>query len=667
MSGGYFGKLLFVDLDSQKVRIGTRDEFYFRRYLGGYGVGVETLFRNQPPGADPYGPAAMLGFLPGLLTGTGAPFSGRYCVVAKSPLTGGWGDSNAGGTFGPALKRTGLDGVFVSGVADEPLYLLIDDDGAELRDASTLWGEDCYRTDEMIRESTGVERAKVAAIGPAGERRVRFACIINDHGRAAGRSGLGAAMGAKRLKAIAVHGTQRPPVADKDRFKQLRREVTAKYRFEHKSLMRRLFPYFKPFLPPILKRGIFPSVDIKTQIQMFKEHGTTAMTAISAQCGDAPIKNWRGVGARDFPMWTHANRISDSALDEYKEKRYACHSCPVGCGAIFRRPEQRNTERGEKEDDGTEKTHRPEYETIAEFGMMILNDDPDIVIEASDRCNRLGVDTISAGSTIAFAFECFERGIITADDLGGLTLEWGDGAAALQLLEQITARDGVGDILAEGTKRAAEALGGDAADAAIEVGGQELPMHDPRLNPSFATTYLTDPTPGRHTQGGAGFYEWGMMSPPIEGIRLPKLERYEYEHKGYSQAFLSRVWQVLNALGLCMFSVQFAPYPFVAMIEAVTGWDYSVEELLATGERIQTLRQAFNVREGVVASQFSFPDRALGKPPLRSGPTALVSIDLETMAQNYYDEMGWHWETGQPHRQRLEALGLDFVARELYE
>ncbi len=661
-SGGYFGQVLFVDLSTGTITEESRDAAYYRTYLGGYGVGVETLFRRMERGVDPLGPKNILGFTTGLLTGTNAPFSGRYCVVGKSPLTGGWGDANSGGFVGPALKRTGYDAVFFTGRAEEPVYLFIEDGHPELRDARALWGEDCYRTDELIRKETGVRRAKIASIGPAGERLVRFACIINDNGRAAGRSGLGAVMGSKRLKALAVNGKTKPPIADPDRFKRIRSEIIQVYKQKPSLLMRIMFPLVRPLLPMILKSGNLPSGDAGTEIAMFKNHGTTAVAAMSSQCGDSPIKNWRGVGYRDFPMRKRASKISDEALDRYKKRKFACQACPIGCGALF------ELEEGEEEEgrSALEETHRPEYETIAEFGMMLLNDDPEAIIHANDICNRLGMDTISAGSTVAFAYECFERGIISSSDLDGLALEWGDASGAIELLKRIVAREGIGDILAEGSKRAAERFGGAASDAAIEVGGQELPMHDPRLNPSFATTYLTDPTPGRHTAGGLGFFEMGMMESPMEEMELPKFERYQYAGKGKYHGSISRATQVLNALGLCMFGVQFASYPFTEIIEAVTGWDVTVEELLRTGERIQALRQSFNVREGLIASELEFPARALGEPPLEKGPVSGVTIDLETMAKEFYRDMQWEWKTGRPSKRRLDQLGLDFVRKELY-
>ncbi|MGD9101770.1 MAG: aldehyde ferredoxin oxidoreductase N-terminal domain-containing protein, partial [Anaerolineae bacterium] len=425
MPDGFFGKLLFVDLSQEKIEQETLDPDLCRDYLGGYGLGARVLYERMPPGADPLGAGNILGFVPGLLTGTGAPFSGRYMVVGKSPLTGGWGDANCGGHFGPTLRATGFDGLFISGVSSKPVYLLVDDKQGkiELRDAAQLWGLDTVETEEKIKQELG-KTVQLVSIGPAGENCVLVASIMTDGGRAAARSGLGAVMGAKRLKAVVVRGSQRVPLHDKGALSRLGNEFRQPFK-DTTRLSRLLFSLTKLVLPLINRFQIRPtSVSPDTLIYAYKEYGTCSGVAYSTVIGDTPVKNWKGVATRDFPLGRSA-RISDNAVIQHQVKKYHCRHCPLGCGGHMRLQSQRY---------GLQEGHKTEYETLTAFGTLLLNDDLESIVQANNLCDRYGLDTISTGAIVAFALECAEKGLISQEEAGGLDLSWGNAEAIVSLV-----------------------------------------------------------------------------------------------------------------------------------------------------------------------------------------------------------------------------------------
>jgi aldehyde:ferredoxin oxidoreductase len=659
--GGYTGKILFVNLSSGEIEEERPDRKTYRGFIGGYGLGAKIIYERQRAGADPLGPESMLGFATGPLTGV-VPFAGRYMVVGKSPLTGTWGDANSGGYFGPQLKAAGYDAVFFTGASERPVYLWVKDGRAELRDAGHLWGLDTTETEETIRDELDDHKIRVACIGPAGEKRSLIAAIINDKGRAAARSGLGAVMGAKGLKAVAVRGRQRVPVADREALKAAVRDMTAPLRQEPSRFsqlqMRLMAPLLPWLIPWMVKRGIPLKVEPAMEMRLFRQQGTCAQTALSAESGDSPVKNWGGVGSRDFPMATRSRWISDQAVVQYQTKGYACAGCPLGCGGIVRLEDGHYT---------VSEGHKPEYETLCAFGTLCLNDDVASIIKANDMCNRHGLDTISAGATIAFAIECYENGLLSLEDTGGIALRWGNAEAIIEMLDKLARREGFGDVLADGVKVAAERIGRGAERYAVHVGGQELPMHDPKYAPSYGTAYVADPTPGRHTAGGYGVAEqMGLADVSLDGLRMPTAEKYQYQGKGEVQAVWSNLIQVLNCAGLCMFSAMYSTMPLAELLGSVTGWEWSIEGLLQAGERIQTLRQAFNVREGFVPADFRLPDRARGEPPFPVGPTAGVTVDVDTMVREYYAAMSWDAVSGRPASERLVALDLVQVAEDLY-
>ncbi|MHA1145463.1 MAG: aldehyde ferredoxin oxidoreductase family protein [Candidatus Helarchaeota archaeon] len=653
MSGGFMGKFLEVDLSTNIIKIEKPDEIFYRNFLGGIGIGVRYIYSNVPAKTDPLGPEAVLGFVTGLLTGSGLAYSGRYSVVGKSPLTETWGDANSGGYFGLGLKKAGFDAVFIRGKSDKPVYLLIENGKAEIRDASHLWGKTTHETDDTLEKEFKNKKITVASIGPSGEKLSLIAAIINDHGRAAARSGLGAVMGSKKLKAVVVTGNQEISIAHPEDLKELKKQYVKRLKRKPNLFYKIVLKVFGPFLPSMYKRGIITSIDYGTLKEMWGAHGTSVFTAISCQLGDSPTKNWAGVGSRDFPMKTKSSKLTGENMDKYVKKKFGCAHCVLPCSAVL--------------EVGSKEVHRPEYETLSSFGSLLLNDDLDSIIEANHICNSFGLDTISAGSVIAFAMECYENGILTKEDIDGIDLTWGNSEAILQILNKIARREGFGDVLANGVRKASEVIGKGSEKYAIHVHGQELPMHDSRLSPSFGTTYVTDPTPGRHTAGGIGLQDMGLSYPFLENVKETKTKRWKYEGKGEMQALYSRLAQsMLNALGLCYFCNYLGPYPLFDAMKAVTGWDFTFEELVEIGERIQNLRQAFNVRDGLKPSDFKLPDRAKGIPPLDAGASKGKTIDLDTMVKEFYDAMDWNLKDGKPSKQKLHDLKLDDVVEDLY-
>lgn len=611
MGFGAMGKMLWVDLSTRETREETLDEKTARQYLGGYGLGARVIFDRQAPGVDPLGPEAILGFVSGLLSGTEAVGGSRYVVVGKSPLTGGWGDANSGGDFGPSLKFSGYDAVFVTGASETPVYLHIDDGKAEIRDAGALWGLDTFKTEDALHEVHGKD-LRVACIGPAGEKLSLIACVMNDHGRAAGRSGLGAVMGSKKLKAVAVQGSLKPPTASSP-------EVLRDMRKRHATAL-------------------------GGHAAGLRATGTPEIYNICCIIDDAPAKNWRGAAVVDSPNFEDCN--GEKVIAKQK-RRYGCWRCPIACGGIMKA--------GEGEYQYPEGAHKPEYETMAMFGSNLGNDNLDSLIIASDICNRMGVDTISTGGAVAFAIECYEQGIISAEDTGGLELRWGDHGTILALTDLIGRREGFGQVLADGVKIAAERIGNGAERYAMHIGGQELAAHDPRGGWNFATGYGADPTPGRHNQGGGG-------CPP--GIGVPPVDDAERAGRGPYHKASTNYLHAASALGLCHFVIGSYPHAdqLVEALRLITGWDdLTTEELLLTGERITNVRQAFNQREGL-AGPFLYPDRMRGVPAKTEGARAGLTFTHDEVYNDYLELMDWDRATAKPSRAKLVELGLDDIA-----
>jgi aldehyde:ferredoxin oxidoreductase len=600
MLHGYMGKFLFVNLSNGEIKEEIPEESLYRDFIGGYGIGARLLYNRLKAGIDPMGPENILGFITGPLTGTPAPMGCRYTAVGKSPLTGGWGDANAGGNFAPYLKFSGYDAVFFTGVSAKPVYLFIDNGKAELRDAGYLWGKDNYDTEDTLKAELG-KGVELVCIGPSAEKLALISCIIGNRGAAAGRSGLGAVMGSKRLKAVAARGNQEVTLADS--------ELVYKLRREHIDDLKK------------------PGPDGVSNMEDFHKYGTSRMTARSALSGDSPVKNWGGVGIIDFP---NVSSINGDAAIANLERRAGCWHCPIGCEGRMKA--------GTGEYKYPANTRRPEYETYSTFGSLCLNNNLESINMINHICNSYGLDTISAGCTIAFAIECYENGIITKEDTDGIELTWGNHRAMVAMTEKMAKREGFGDTLADGVKIAAERIGKGSEQYAIHIGGQELGMHDPKLvmrpgHPS-AARYQMEPTPGRHMQG---FGPSGLQT------------------------------HVTNASGVCLVGGYFAAGERLAkMISAVTGWDRSLDEILKAGERILNMRHAFNLREGINPLEWTVHPRIIGDPPQKEGPLAGVRADIEAQVYWNLGALDWDQITTKPSKKKLLELGLDDVAQDLW-
>ena len=645
MPNGFWGKALFVDLTTGECRIEAIPEESFRRTLGGCGLGAQILLERLEPGADPLGPGNVLGFLPGLLTGTGAPFSGRFMVVGRSPLTGGWGEANAGGHFGPALRATGLDGVFIRGQADRPVYLEIDEGGAQLRDARAIWGLGVSQTEKAIRQEAGAA-ARVACIGPAGEQQSLLSGIVHDGGRIAARCGLGAAMGAKNLKAVAVRGDLRPPLASPQAFRAASDDYLRLFRRKSSPLASRIPRILTALLPLLRRLGIRPSSGpAELVVDSFRRYGTAAGTSMLIELGDTPVRNWQGVGYRDFPL-SRGERLSDEAVIRDVVRPYACRACPAACGGITHGP------------DG-ERRLRAEYESLAAFGPLLMLDDLEIVNRCNHVCNEAGLDSISIGVAVAFALECNEKGWLPAELATELPLRWGDGPTILELVGRIARREpGLGEWLADGVARASGFLPPEAKAAAMHAGGQELPMHRGLYEPNVAAGYALDPAPGRHTSTASGVAGLSAFRRYFELQGHRPDGRGDFPAKGRTTAIMAAVLRAYDSLGLCHFALQMGEPPFLEWLNAATGWDLDESELYTIGWRIQALRHMFNSREGL-PPLVPLPARERGDPPQRSGTTAGLTLDMDAIAASYFTTLGLDPLSGLPLPETARRLGLE--------
>ncbi len=625
MPNSFFGKILWIDLSEGTSKEELLSDEIYREYLGGYGLATKLIYENMPKGANPLGNEAIFGFFPGLLTGTVAPLSGRCMVAGKSPLTNTWGDANVGGYIGSEIKKCGYDAILFKGAAREPKYVTILDGEIQILDAVELWGLDTFETERKLIEKHG--KIRVASIGPAGEKLSLMSSIVCDKFRVAARSGFGAVMGSKKLKALIVKGKNDISVANKGELLKIVKEFN---------------------------RGV--SNDRAGAMFTYKTLGLSYLNVPTGLSGDAPIKNWGGNSQDDFPI-EKLNKISAAEVNKYKQRDYGCFSCPVQCGAIMKVPEA-----------DLEETHIPEYETFAAFGHMLLNADLISLFKLNDLCNRAGLDTISTGGTIAFAIECYENNLITNEDTDGLELTWGNSRAIIQLVKKIAAREGLGNILADGPKFASEKIGKGSEKYAIHSMGQALPMHDSKLMMSFASTYAFDPTPGRHTACSLDHHLSGLMRRNnfVKEFILPKRVRRPGDDRYEAMKMATGLHQCLNSLGLCFFIYWFQTYPLLELLKAVVGWDLSINDLIKIGLRIQTLRQAFTLREGVNLMENVLPGRAIGDPPFESGLHKDKTIDYKTENIGYCEKMGWNPENGYPLKDTLIKLNLEFTIKDLY-
>ena len=615
---GYTGKILHVDLTEQTISIEEPLEDFYRRYVGGNGIIAYYLLKELEPDADPLGPENVLVFATGPLTG--APFagSGRNAVGAKSPLTGGYGEADAGGFFGAELKKAGFDAVVIRGKATRPVYLWIHKGEAEIRSADHLWGTTTAECQEKVREELGETTARVAAIGPGGEKLVRYACILNDLVHAAGRTGLGAVMGSKNLKCLVAKGTKSPGVADAEKVKELGRYMRENWR------------------------------DFSLGMH---DLGTPGGLLDLNEAGALPTRNFQD------GRFEGAEKITGRTMrDSILTGRDSCFTCPIRCKRVVAVDDE--------DYQVAEVYGGPEYETVGAFGSNCGVDDLRAISKANELCNAYGLDTISAGMAVSLAMECYENGLIGQEDTGGLDLRFGNGKAMVELTRQICVREGLGDLLAEGYDRAVERFGPEARKYALSVKGQPLPMHECRTRHGQALGYAVSPTGADHMHN---FWDDGMAKEGLDdnlkelGIYQPVPQTILNAQKVRAYMYWTNWMWVGNHLGLCAF-IGWTRAQTAELLAAVTGWETNVWELLKAGERGVTMARVFNVRHG-----FTRKDDVL--PPRMATPHAqgafkekpIMPDDLDEALSTFYGMMGWDPETGVPTDVKLRELDLEWL------
>ncbi len=656
---GTHGRVLNVDLTTRTSSVETVDESVYKQFLGGYGLGAYLMWKHFPAGTDAVAPEACFAIVSGLLTGVRTPFSGRIQIVGKSPLTGSWADSNSGGSVASQLRRAGFDAVIVRGRASEPIVLVIRDGEVTFEPAANLWGKEIPPVFDALRERYGSKsEVGVSAIGPAGEQQSLIASVMNDRYHAFGRQGFGAIYGAKNLKAVVVAGSGEVPIADPEKFRALCADVTREYKSALSWYMRIAVWFTKPkrylgFMYRMFTRlGLKVEAPQQAMRQLWSDRGTTAAVALSVENGDAPVKNWKGVGSVDFPLSTKSYKLDGAQVDKYITKKLSCGDCPAPCKGIVAVKSR-----------GLSDVRRPDYETIAGFGANLINDDLEIVTACHDACNRYGIDAVSSSATIAWVCEAVEEGILSAKDLDGIDMRWGNGEGALSLTIKMGSGEGCGSWLRHGSASASRHVGKGSERFAVHVHGQEPAYHDTRFTSLMGVTYIADPTPGRHTAGSASWNETFNAKFPLTSAVDAKEVTIGWkgtEGKGVAQAHFSNAHQVMNGLGLCMFTSLTGGLPWLDLVNSLTAWNMNEKDLLLAGERIQNLRAAFNRREGIRPDDFKAHPRMLGEGDglLKSGPLAGITVPLPMLKDDYYRAMHWNPKTGHLAKSRADTLGM---------
>ena len=625
MSYGYHGKILHVDLTARKMEVEEPDGAFYRKYMGGSAMGAYYLLKHSPPGADPLGPENTLSLMTGVVTG--APFSGqsRVTATAKSPVTGLVGDSQSGGFWPAELKAAGFDGLVIRGRAERPVYLWVHDGEAELRDAAHLWGRFTAEVEDAIREELEDRRIQVLQCGPAGEKGVRFGALINNANRANGRTGMGTVMAAKNLKAVAVRGYSRPDLADPEAVR-----AVAKWGVDNFE---------------------------ESDIYGMGLAGTAEIVLSQSEDGGLPTRNWSS-GSFEGAEAISGQRMAETILKE----RDTCFGCVVRC--------KRVVEVTEGPFLVDPRYGGPEYETVATMGSYCGVSDLAAISRANQLCNMYGMDTISCGATVAWAMDCFEQGLLTLEDTGGVELCFGNAEALVHTVERIGKREGLGHVLGEGSARAAETLGV-GQDLVVAVKNHELPAHMPQVKRSLALIYAVNPFGADHESsehdGCYGWYpdrmaELDLLDPQPSDVLNAEKVRYAF----YTQ----RLYSAMDSISVCLFVFGpawhlYGPSHLVDAVRGVTGWNVSLWELMKVGERRLNLLRAFNAREGVGAEADTVPPKLL--IPLQGGASdgvAVTAEEVEAAKALYYQMAGWG-ENGRPARAKLEELALGWVADEL--
>jgi aldehyde:ferredoxin oxidoreductase len=592
----------------------TTEEFIIpkeweRDFLGGASLAARILYPYLTKDLDPLSPESPLLFINGPLTGTNGPTTGRFVVCGKGPATNLWAESNIGGFWGPELRKAGYDGLWITGKAQSPVYVWIEEGRFEVRDAAGVWGKDVYEAQEIVREQVGVKGARVAVIGQAGERGVFYSSICCDHGRMAGRTGLGAVMGSKNLKAVAVYGKGKYEVANSEQYATLRSEANRALKQDNEA-------------------------------KMLHEIGTAGAANYAEYMGAMPAKYYHQGG------FASVDNISGSKMTEsILVGQSACQGCVIACGRVVNLG------------DGI-KRKGPEYETVVGFGPNLLIDDLNEVVRLGELCDKYGMDTISTANTIGLAFHLFEMGKITLQDTGGLTLEWGSVPAARQLVRMIASREGIGDVMARGSRQFGAAFG--AEDEAVQVNGLEVAYHDPRGVSGMALSYATSPRGACHNQSDYFFVDWGHTH---ENIGITYFDRHAQAEKAANVA-RHQDWRThFNSVVFCIFA-NIEPQRQVDLLNAACNLNWTTVDLMKSGERAWNLKRAINNRMGLNAANDKLPKALL--EPYNEGGTDGFIPDIKAMLLSYYEVRGWDVESGKPTRQKLLELGLDDVAGDLW-
>ncbi|MBQ9814968.1 MAG: hypothetical protein IJM53_04665 [Lachnospiraceae bacterium] len=609
---GYTGRILFVDLTNKEICEEALEEQTARWFLGGPGLGAYYIFRDMPGKADVFGPESVVGFVNGACVGTGACYANRLYVCSKSPVTGGWNDCNLGGLLGTEMKKAGFDAIFVRGISETPVYIHIKEGKVSLKDASEIWGKTISETEKYLSEQLEIKNLHAVIIGPAGENLSYMSAIIGDGHRAAARGGSGAVIGSKKLKAIVFEGDAQVDVFDQQKIGDLNKIAGA---------MAKESPFAKGF----------------------SALGTNGGFSQLLLSGSANVKNWAG-SELDYPV-DELEPMTIAVTDpQYKVRKYSCRNCLIQCGAFY-----------DLKDDspyGIKDTTRPEYETYSSFATALMCKDKHTIYYANQMCNEYGLDTISCGTTIAWAMECYEKGYLTKEDLDGIELEWGSDKAIKDIIDKICLNEGCGQILKLGTWHACKAFG--KGDECMALAGKmEIGQHDPRREVGNGRVYAYDPTPGRHMRGGLG----------------GRYREQTFNEPGFSDVYGAAMNENTQNGGFCLFgNAAVPPTQFMEYINAVTGFGYDAQSYYFLGVRSWLMRQAFNIREGQRRKDWTISGRLVGKPPMSEGVNKGRISNAKKMGDNFFNAMGCNLKTGVPTMGMLQLTGgLDMVIRDLYE